>query len=212
MSRKQKETITCPKCKQESEFIIWKSLNADINPEAKQNLLDGSLFNFECSNCGHKCNVDYGILYHDMKKQVMVYYVNESSVEKTKEMMADTKKLKGMEEYRNRIVTNQNALREKAIIFDNDLDDRIIEIIKLIYFANAHEQFPDANVTEIYFSVDEGKYFLDLIADSPMSTQIPDNVYDDIKKEFSERLNEDDSDETIIDMMWAANFIKDFAE
>ena len=35
--------------------------------------------------------------------------------------------------YRKRIVTNQNALREKAIIFENELDDRVVELIKLLY-------------------------------------------------------------------------------
>ena len=80
MSMERKETITCPECGHTQDFIIWQTLNGDLDPEAKQQLLDGTLFRFECNKCGHKSNVDYGILYHDMMHQAMIYYVDENSV------------------------------------------------------------------------------------------------------------------------------------
>lgn len=66
MSIERKEMIICPKCGHEQEFLVWQSLNGDINPEAKQQLIDGTLFHFECEKCGDKSNVDYSMLYHDM--------------------------------------------------------------------------------------------------------------------------------------------------
>ena len=44
MSMERKETVTCPECGQEQDFIVWHSLNGDLDPEAKQRLLDGTLF------------------------------------------------------------------------------------------------------------------------------------------------------------------------
>lgn len=63
-----------------------------------------------------------------MTNQVMVYFVDEESVEETLATMNEAEKKINLEMpgYRKRIVTDQNALREKAIIFDQKLDDRVI--------------------------------------------------------------------------------------
>ena len=103
MSMESKETYTCPECGHEQECTVWHSLNGDMNPEAKQQLLDGTLFLSECSNCGRKSNLDYGILYHDMTNQTMVYYVDEESVNKTLEIMKNSFDC-GL----NRIISNQS--------------------------------------------------------------------------------------------------------
>lgn len=210
MSMGRKETVTCPKCGQAQDYIIWHTLNGDMNPVEKQQLLDGTLFRFECKNCGHKSNVNYGILYHDMTHRAMVYYVDESSVEHTKETMLDAERMSGfdMPGYRKRIVTDQNALREKAIIFEHGLDDRVVEIIKLVYYANASERFPDANIRAVYFLVVDEKYCLEFIGDQPLSAEIPAGVYDDIKKDYADRFNGEGDAECIVDMQWASKILK----
>ena len=210
MSMECKETVTCPECGQEQDFIVWHSLNGDLDPEAKQRLLDGTLFHFECSNCGHRSNVNYGMLYHDMTNQVMVYFVDEDAVEETLETMNDAENKIGipMPEYRKRIVTDQNALREKAIIFDQKLDDRVIEIIKLICYSNASEQVPDANIVAVYFLVADGKYILEFIGDKPLSAEVPIEMYEKIKSDFAERLKNTDDKEALVDLHWASEFLK----
>ncbi len=210
MSMERKEKITCSECGHTQDFIIWQSLNGDLNPEARQQLLDGTLFHFECQNCGHKSTVDYPILYHDMMHQMMVYYVDEDSVEQALEAMVDEEKNMRFEMpgYRKRIVTDQNALREKAIIFEHGLDDRVVEIIKLIYYANASKQFPEANITAVYFLVADGKYILEFIGDRPLSAEIPTSVYDGIKNDFAERLDTVGDKEALINIGWASNFLK----
>lgn len=211
MSMKRKETITCPACGQAQDFIVWHSLNGDLNPEAKQRLLNGTLFHFECSNCGHRSNVNYGMLYHDMTNQVMVYFVDKDSVEETLATMNDAEKKIGipMPEYRKRVVTDQNALREKAIIFDQKLDDRVIEIIKLIYYSNASRQVPDTNINAVYFLVADGKYILQFIGDKPLSAEVPAEMYEKIKRKFAERLETVGDNEALVDLHWASEFLKD---
>ena len=70
MSLENKEIIKCPECGKENEFIVWQSLNGDLDPEAKQKLLDGTLFQFKCSGCGYESNVSYPTLYHDTARRV----------------------------------------------------------------------------------------------------------------------------------------------
>lgn len=210
MSMERKETITCPECGHTQDFIVWQTLNGDLNPDAKQQLLDGSLFSFECKKCGHKSNVDYGILYHDMTHKAMVYYVDEDSVEQTQATMVDVEKKIGFEMpgYRKRIVTDQNTLREKAIIFEHGLDDRVVEIIKLIYYANASKQFPEANITAVYFLIADDKYILEFIGDRPLSAEIPVEMYEELKSDFAERLDAADGKEVLINVDWASEFLK----
>ena len=44
MSKERIQKITCPECGQEIEMVIWDSLNGDLDPEAKAQLLNGTLF------------------------------------------------------------------------------------------------------------------------------------------------------------------------
>lgn len=199
MSMERKEAITCPKCGKESEFTIWSSLNGDIDPEAKHTLMNGTLFAFECSHCGYKTNVCYPILYHDMAHSVMIYFVDEASVEQTKAMFSEIDEKPEMISagYRRRIVTNQNSLREKAIIFDNELDDRVIEVIKLVFLANAQKQYKEANIKEVFFLISDGKYMLQFIGDQNLSAEFDRDLYDRIAKDYSARFPEDDSEFTV---------------
>jgi len=207
MSMEHTEAIVCPECGKTQDFTIWLTLNGDLDPEAKQQLLDGTLFNFVCKNCGHKSNVNYGLLYHDMTHKAMVYYVDEDSVEQTQETMLDAQKKMGFDisGYRKRVVTDRNSLREKAIIFEHGLDDRVIEIIKVIFYANAREQFPNAGISDVYFLVVDDRYILDFIGEKAMSADVP---REKVNNDFADRLKKAGDEETVIDFNWAVHFLK----
>ena len=89
MSKERRETVTCPECGNVQNFIVWQSLNGDLDSEAKQQLLDGTLFRFVCNKCGYTSHVDYNLLYHDMTHKAMIYYVKEEFVEQTIDAMTD---------------------------------------------------------------------------------------------------------------------------
>lgn len=211
MSRKTREKITCPKCGKENDFILWQSLNGEIDPEAQQKLLDGTLFRFQCENCGYEAHVDYGMLYHDMAHQAMVYYVRPESVEQTKKMMEEAEGQFGsaMSGYKKRVVTSQNSLREKAILFQHGLDDRVVEICKLFYLANASEQFPKANITEVFFSIiDDDTYLLEFFGDESFSAEIPRGVYEETRKSLAEKLEAAGDSESVVNLEWAMEFLR----
>lgn len=211
MSRKTREKITCPKCGKESDFILWQSLNGEIDPEAQQKLLDGTLFRFQCESCGYEAHVDYGMLYHDMAHQAMVYYVRPESVEQTKKMMEEAEGQFGsaMSGYKKRVVTSQNSLREKAILFQHGLDDRVVEICKLFYLANASEQFPKANITEVFFSIiDDDTYLLEFFGDESFSAEIPRGVYEETRKSLAEKLEAAGDSESVVNLEWAMEFLR----
>lgn len=128
MSSCQPTTVTCPQCGNAGEFTTWQSLNVDLNPEEKEKLLSGELTKFTCPSCGHSAEVAYPLLYHDMRRQLMIYLVYGG----------DTKDIEGlpmgklMHGYRFRRVGSRNELLEKVRIFEADFDDRLMELFKLM--------------------------------------------------------------------------------
>ena len=208
MSRIDFQNITCPRCGRDHRIKVWSSLNAELNPLEKQSLLDGTFFRFECE-CSFSADIDAPLLYNDMTHQVMVYYVDEESVQKTQEMFSE---LVGdfnsaMAEYRVRIVTDKNVLREKAVIFDLGLDDRVLEIVKLFYITNLYEQRPNAKVEKVLFFTHEGKWYLQFMGADDLTAELDGELYQAIQKEFSERLQAEQS--ASIDLEWARQFLVD---
>lgn len=210
MSKSKMEKVTCPQCGKESEIRVWESLNAEMNPKEKQQLLEGAFFNFTCA-CGYTATIDAGLLYHNMTKQTMVYYVHEEAVGDTEKMLNDIRQHDefGMEDYNYRIVTSQNALREKAIILENDLDDRVMELVKFFLYTYVCDQHPEAEIKEVLFFTDAEKWFIQFLGSESMTVAIPDGFYEKIHNQYAERLAKADKKELYIDLMWASLFFKD---
>lgn len=149
MSRPRRHEITCPVCGATGEFILWESLNNVLNPDEAQQLIDGSLFTYRCPHCGAKTDVVYPCLYHDMKEHAMVQLVDADSLDEAIRMLdklqADNMLAKMTTEanYRHRLVTSQNDLREKAMLFRDGLDDRAMEVLKLLVLKQLAETETD---------------------------------------------------------------------
>ena len=143
MSRRTTIPITCPACGRAHKFAAWQSLNVTLDPHEKPRLLDGSLTRFTCEGCGHNADVVYPLLYHDMEKQLMLSLLPEGGGKgqgdrsDPDELPPEMRKTLGAG-YTYRRVGSHNELREKIYVFDGGLDDRVIEVVKLILW----EQMP----------------------------------------------------------------------
>ena len=54
---------------------VWDSINVNLDPEQKENIMSGKLFQFTCDECGFTTRVQYPCLYHDMDKNLMIYCI-----------------------------------------------------------------------------------------------------------------------------------------
>ena len=75
MSQTKKVKVTCSKCGAENEALIWDSINTGINPEQKQNVINGPTFMNTCHECREKDRLNYNTLYHDTQNNVKIYVV-----------------------------------------------------------------------------------------------------------------------------------------
>lgn len=106
-----------------------------------------------------------------------------------------------------RIVTDQADLREKVAIFNADLDDRVIEILKAIVMAQVQDQLADKDVQGVYYISDENPRF-EIVYDGG-SGYIPANMelYDRVKEEFFGQEDLTQDDEFYVDRDWAYSLL-----
>lgn len=225
MSRSYRSDITCPACGTNGEIILWESLNNVLNPDEAQQLIDGSLFKYHCPHCGIETDVFYPCLYHDMKGHAMVQLVDESSIKQAIDMLdrlqSDVmfRKMTTEANYQHRVVTSQNSLREKALIFRDGRDDRVLEILKLLVLkqlAHTEAEFEAlANDAELFYlcQTPAGKLELALFIvqkdgswSKPQTVEVPQDLYAQANQIVDRRSRRIEST-YIIDQNWASHIL-----
>ncbi len=211
MSSYSRITITCPKCGQDHPYKVWNSINTKLDPEMKAAVKDRSAFLFECPSCGAKTYVDYGFLYHQMEDQIMIHYANsDENAEEIYKMLTDEDPAGMLQDLRKnnyliRIVRTQNELREKIAIFDEGLDDRIVEIFKIYILASYQKDNPGCGSIEILYFRDNDKNYVQIFADDKPQgvAQLPDSFYEELCQEYAGKISDIRKDEPYIDRQWA---------
>ena len=115
------------------------------------------------------------------------------------------------EKYRIRIVRSLDQLREKIRIFDTGLDDRIIEIYKVILLVRIMDQRPDLNMkSKMYFLPYEGKPYLQIFNDDgPIGgVEMDMDMYKGLEKDFGKDLPEIYKDDPVVDRDWGLSFLQ----
>ena len=137
--------IPCPHCHAPQRLRMYERVNTDRHPEWKPMIMDGSLFDLTCTACGQTTRVGYPMLYHDPAKKLIVMLAENDN---RAEAYASLQTLVGEpfpldKGYTVRAVTQPPELAEKITVFDSGLDDRIVELLKLmvcISWASEHDE------------------------------------------------------------------------
>jgi len=218
MSKTAAAYYYCPHCGQKNMITVWTSLNGLLNPEAKQKLLDGTLFFQTCKTCGKVELVNYTMLYHDMQHNAMIYYMHDRINEDALRMFIEAKSKMDEQfpgyQIKMRIVTDQNVLREKAIIFNQGQDDRVVELMKLIYLFDMGILSPDdihhKNYGRILVFVRNGHYIAEYSKDGKTShVEFSNEFYDMVQEDYKEELEDFGDDYMEVDLTWAHMLITD---
>jgi hypothetical protein len=133
MSLSSTTTITCPFCQKPGPFVMHQSVNVTLEPENKAKVLSGELFRFTCPACDKHTMVAHTVLYHDMERGLMIYLVPGDDASRNK-VLDDLGPIPGPagERITMRAVPEFNALKDKIFAFDAGVDDRLLEVTKLV--------------------------------------------------------------------------------
>ena len=123
------EELECPKCGHKHSLKKYKVINVTEKAKLKEEIMKNRLYQFSCEECEYMAPLTYDSLYVDSRRNIMIYMAPVMNAE-IKAEIAELEQEKGIDK---RLVDNINDLKEKIMIADNHLDDRVIEIIKIMY-------------------------------------------------------------------------------
>lgn len=202
--------VTCPSCGSQGIYQNHASANVTLDPDLKERVMDGSLFVYECPNCGDNLNVVTSCLYHDMTKQLLLQLDPDAEDDSQLRSVLDTITESGVNlgftdaGYEVRLVSSLNDLREKILIADDDLDDRIVEIIKIYagVFASEEEESPEFDDVR-YMGLENDGIAIGLFSDGSYqgSAMIPMTMYKDLSHKYP--FDSRTGDDFIVDYGWA---------
>jgi len=215
MSRVDNVEVSCPTCNQKFETPIWRSLNTVLNPAEKDLLLSDKLFIATCPKCHAESPIIYPILYHDMTNRVMIQLVlSEEDAEvllNARQAIEASPAMSSLlyDDSKLRFVENHDELREKAMIFDCGLDDRVVELIKYHYSVAFSKAHPDIQIDTIFFQKDTSSRLIFLTKQGAMYTIDFDMMlYDEVSKTRKNVIEEKSKDCFYINREWALDLIK----
>lgn len=212
MSKTHIEKIKCPECGAETEFLVWETMNTEIDPEVFDNIRNGDAFKWHCSGCDNKSLLFYPTIYHQVQDKFLISFV-PGNTDSAVSYMKDVEKgnISGYDfgtGYTKRVVGDINQLREKLVILDDGLDDRILELMKLFIIADVQNKNPDVKIAEMFFNKDssgERSFAIRFDNDKWGSSSFVRESYDQIEQTFMTALAADD--EVLIDLEWAMDFL-----
>jgi len=134
MSMEHPVEVTCPECGAKGFAIMHDSINVTMDPENKAKVLDQSLFLFRCEKCKAGVHLEYSTLYHDMREKYMIMVAPDPDAARKENIALPEFETHSMvsDGYRLRVVCRIFDLIEKIRVFDSDLDEYAIELVKLL--------------------------------------------------------------------------------
>ncbi len=197
MAEARVQKIICPKCKAELEIRVWDKVELPYDMEQKDQVLQNTFFRVDCVSCQNTFSIAYKCQYNDMEGKYLLW-VAPAMDEKTQReigeynhrLQTDDRLRLAQGGYRYRIVRNDNELREKVVIFDEGLDDRYIETLKIVYVPLIKNKMGEGTqITGMFFDRKHtGGYQFIVTFDnrSPMSANVNMDIYHDMKDKLSD--------------------------
>jgi hypothetical protein len=124
--------VRCPGCDREHECKLVQSLNADVDAEAKAQLLAGELNVLACA-CGRRSQLAATVLFHDPRAAFWCQVCPGGDAAMAEGEAAFRASGTGGTQ---RLVPSLNALIEKVKIADAGLADWAIEMTKVLLLAS----------------------------------------------------------------------------
>ena len=146
------KAVVCPMCGELGKAEIYTSVNATVNKEQRDKVLDGELFAWKCPACGYSARLTYPVLYNDMKNRFMVYMIPKIDRFQLcdKELEEKYSNVRGINK---RVVPDFNSFKEKIFIFESGLDDMAVELTKIAIGQTVSKKLGGVAVTDGYLSM-----------------------------------------------------------
>jgi hypothetical protein len=191
-------TIACPQCGKEASVQRSASVNADLRPDLRAAILDGSFQATDCAKCGTRLRLPPHLTFLELGRQTWIAVEPASQIEDWDAIEnaiwsvydrafgsgapPSVRDLAG--NVRPRLVFGWPAFREKLIAADLGLDDITLELLKMSIMRRVDGP-PLADETELRLTGEEdGKlqfvWFHQVSEEQLARLDVPRDAYDGI--------------------------------
>jgi ribosomal protein S27E len=146
MSTTETIEIACPTCDHRQNVLAVASANVQRFPAFRQQLIDGTFMRFACAACQQPFVVEREMLYTDLEAHLFIGVFPAARRGEVAEFEALIESVyqetfvnepppavrAALGELRRRVVFGYEELREKVMCFGAGLDDRVLEVLKLM--------------------------------------------------------------------------------
>lgn len=218
MLLRSQQEVTCPHCGETYGFEVYRFINADKYPESKEKVRNRELFQAVCPQCRGSASVSYSFMY--LENGFLFHVVqDETDFQNTCRMIRDeTGFPPNLRRLQHRIMRTREELLEKLAIFDAGMDDRLIELLKVVSSISLQKQQPEFCFDEIYFAVDKTRsgnvpllQFNDRTHGRSATLRFDaalTGLYNGLSSEYGEKINTGHAKDFQIDIAWAARFFQ----
>ena len=200
------DELACPKCGHKHILKKYGTVNVTEKKKMKEKILKNELFVFRCEECGLYAPLTYDSLYVDDKRKLMIYLAPVMTGE-VQERLDSLGAVKGGTK---RLVDNINDLKEKIMIADNHLDDRVIELLKIMVINQIKEEMKDDNLVDILFDYSPGNLWFILFFEKKGMGRIPLSLenYRQIERQYRMGILDFSRDDFMkVDLEWAGRIM-----
>lgn len=156
MSTQMSKDVGCPHCGAAVRTQMWPGICAQENPELRSRVLEETVFDWKCPECGYAAQFVYPCLYHDKERKFMVYVVPNGSGKEFQPVDVSEKfpQLSGV---KKRVVSSPAELKEKILIFEAGLDDYAVEMVKYALAGVLDEKYGSKTMQGYFCYANEGE-------------------------------------------------------
>lgn len=200
--------ITCPSC----GHIFREEFNTAVFSDTveREAILRNDFGEVTCPACNHKFILNYRFVYTDDDLKYMIIndpkFVDSSSrlalVSSFK--LLDAVRKNEAKKFRRVMTADIKDLREKILIFEAGLDDKVVEIMKYILLESDDLAIDHDDVKDFtYDGLDS--FIIKTKTGDVMNLPFVREVYDRIDESYSKYFDEKVD---LVDKAWAYNFLK----
>ena len=185
------EELECPKCGHKHSLKKYKVINVTEKAKLKEEIMKNRLYQFSCEECEYMAPLTYDSLYVDSQRNIMIYMAPVMNAE-IKAEIAELEQEKGI------------------MIADNHLDDRVIEIIKIMYIDQMKKEMEDDTLLNILFDYNRDNYCFLVFFQKKGIGKIPltREFYRQVEDKYKDAIKEHSMDSFMkVDMEWAGKIL-----
>ncbi len=199
---------TCPYCGREFEVETYQSINAE-EEDLRDRCISGDLFRVSCPHCKKEYMVQYPFVYLD-KRHKFVLWISEKEVPASLRGISDPLHMQG---YRFRRIPALKELPEKIQVFEDELDDRLVELAKydcFIEFVDNKKGNPE-DITSIEYQRTENQVMKINVrtGDRGMAFLIPVDVVEEEMMQDISRYEVDNRSFPVVNTEWIIDLFRE---